>query len=227
MKKVIILIFNFSVLICCISCKKSKPSASFGVLVDKKYSPAEIYFKNESQNAEEYFWDFGDGTTSMDQNPVHFFKSEGEYKVVLKAKKNNFRSDEFSQTLQFKKGYTGAKVPKVSVFYDFFITGNKYVVKINQVVSEPQTYNGNFDGFFHFSTPVTLLLDNSIEKLELCKYEEIVNPEPFGPTFSILPITFIYFNTQKELNIEKVDNYNDYLMIYLTNAQMNLKMDWF
>ena len=31
----------------------------------------------------QYFWDFGDGSTSVDQNPVHFFDNPGSYTVSL------------------------------------------------------------------------------------------------------------------------------------------------
>lgn len=34
----------------------------------------------------QYCWDFGDGGTSVEQNPVHVFKQEGNYKVTLEVK---------------------------------------------------------------------------------------------------------------------------------------------
>jgi len=39
-----------------------------------------------------WFWDFGDGTTSTDQNPVHIYQNEGTYTVTLTAR-NNFGFD--------------------------------------------------------------------------------------------------------------------------------------
>ena len=232
MKKANLLILFSSIFILAISCKKSKPIASFKILNEKKYSPAEIYFKNESENAEEYFWDFGDGTTSMDQNPIHVFQNPGDYIVALKAKKNNFRSAEFSKTLSLSKGYTGARVSTVYFNEPFFIAGEKYVVKINQVASEPLLYSSGFGGSFNFTTPVTLLLNNSFEKIELCKYSEIINPEPSGPTISIAPIAFNYFKMEKELNIEKFDNYPESLTIFFDYGEVNygemtLLLNWY
>jgi hypothetical protein len=32
--------------------------------------------------SESYFWDFGDGSTSTNQNPVHIYSGEGEYEVM-------------------------------------------------------------------------------------------------------------------------------------------------
>jgi PKD repeat protein len=34
----------------------------------------------------QYLWDFGDGETSVEQNPVHTFKQDGKYMVALEAK---------------------------------------------------------------------------------------------------------------------------------------------
>lgn len=51
------------------------------------YSPAgefEIYFSNTSAGTfTEVLWDFGDGTTSTEFNPVHTFPAEGEYDVCI------------------------------------------------------------------------------------------------------------------------------------------------
>jgi PKD repeat protein len=44
---------------------------------------APIVFRNESSNAIIYNWDFGDSTTSQEKNPVHIYKEEGTYSVIL------------------------------------------------------------------------------------------------------------------------------------------------
>jgi gliding motility-associated-like protein len=44
-----------------------------------------IEFINQSQNASNYLWDFGDGNTSTQENPIHTFTSEGSYIVTLYA----------------------------------------------------------------------------------------------------------------------------------------------
>lgn len=43
-----------------------------------------IYFKDESYGKiDTWSWDFGDGTTSSEQNPIHRYSKEGEYIVTL------------------------------------------------------------------------------------------------------------------------------------------------
>lgn len=55
--------------------------ANFEAAVDGN----EVTFTNNSLNADTYSWDFGDETTSTDENPVHTYASTGEYDVVLTA----------------------------------------------------------------------------------------------------------------------------------------------
>lgn len=45
----------------------------------------EIRFNNQSENAASYSWDFGDGTTSTEQNPAKSYADPGLYTVVLKV----------------------------------------------------------------------------------------------------------------------------------------------
>jgi PKD repeat protein len=40
-------------------------------------------------NPDYWFWDFGDGFTSTEQNPVHSFQQEGQYNVCLTVSKGN------------------------------------------------------------------------------------------------------------------------------------------
>ena len=44
-----------------------------------------VTFVNQTTNATSYLWDFGDGTTSTEENPVHVYKKTGTYTVGLIA----------------------------------------------------------------------------------------------------------------------------------------------
>jgi PKD repeat protein len=46
---------------------------------------ASVQFTNSSANAVEYFWDFGDGTTSSQENPIHTYTSGGTFTVTMIA----------------------------------------------------------------------------------------------------------------------------------------------
>jgi hypothetical protein len=51
----------------------------------KVLNPAlrQVAFHDESIGATAWAWDFGDGTTSTEQHPIHIYKASGEYTVVL------------------------------------------------------------------------------------------------------------------------------------------------
>ncbi len=62
----------------------SRPTAQFsysGAL----QAPAEINFENQSEKAERFEWDFGDGAHSQDSLPMHVYKRSGVYNVRLTA----------------------------------------------------------------------------------------------------------------------------------------------
>ena len=45
--------------------------------------PADVNFVNTSVNATDFIWDFGDGVTSINSNPVHTYNNFGDYSVNL------------------------------------------------------------------------------------------------------------------------------------------------
>jgi len=46
---------------------------------------SEIIFVNDSRDAGAYIWDFGDGTTSAEENPVHNYNNTGIFQVEMTA----------------------------------------------------------------------------------------------------------------------------------------------
>lgn len=56
----------------------------------------EVVFTNYSKDADSYSWNFGDGASSIEENPTHAFSGAGNYTVILTA--NN--ADEVSATFQ-------------------------------------------------------------------------------------------------------------------------------
>ena len=63
----------------------------------KLTAPVTIRFVNNSTGADSYLWDFGDGTTSKDENPEHEYAVFGEYQVTLTATKSNACSTSVSR----------------------------------------------------------------------------------------------------------------------------------
>lgn len=52
--------------------------------------PHEVTFTNSTTGATNYSWDFGDGNTSTDENPIHTYSEAGIYSVKLTASNEDF-----------------------------------------------------------------------------------------------------------------------------------------
>jgi spore germination protein YaaH/PKD repeat protein len=67
----------------------NSPLADFYATETALYLPNAIaYFVNNSQNADYYYWDFGDGNFSLDANPSHQYQIAGSFTVYLTAYNN-------------------------------------------------------------------------------------------------------------------------------------------
>ncbi|MFH1120485.1 MAG: PKD domain-containing protein [Bacteroidota bacterium] len=94
-------------LITFVSCKDDEedppanPIASFQYVISTT-NFLEVTFTNYSQNATTYEWNFGDGQTSVEANPVHTYTAPGNYTVVLTAKNSANASATFSQSFEIQ-----------------------------------------------------------------------------------------------------------------------------
>jgi gliding motility-associated-like protein len=57
--------------------------------VNALYGPVTIQFINDTVDADTFFWDFGDGSTSTAVNPSHTYTQKGKFSVRLTASRNN------------------------------------------------------------------------------------------------------------------------------------------
>lgn len=108
MKKSFIFAFVAGVAMIAASCqpKVEAPKARFTYAVDG----LTVTFTNASKDAEEYSWEFGDGTLfSKEENPVHEYAEAGTYTVVLTAK-NKGGENKFSQSVVVEKKSWSVKI---------------------------------------------------------------------------------------------------------------------
>ena len=94
MKKYILLVSGLVVVLAAVvfsSCKKDSADSEKTPTASFTYSPVTIYtgttvtFNNESQDAANYKWSFGDGQTSSSTNPTHSYSTSGYKTVELTA----------------------------------------------------------------------------------------------------------------------------------------------
>jgi len=72
------------------------PVADFDVVTDVGLT---AQFTSLATGATTWFWDFGDGTTSTEENPTHIYPAAGTYTVTLVIT-NDCGADIFTQTIQ-------------------------------------------------------------------------------------------------------------------------------
>lgn len=86
-----------------ISCEKTpeadkEPDMPVAKFTSENKTKGVVQFTSTSEFTEEHAWDFGDGKTSTDKNPLHTYEKNGEYKVSLTVKNPN-GSNTTSQTI--------------------------------------------------------------------------------------------------------------------------------
>lgn len=79
------------------------PVANFTSSVTRGFVPLTVQFTDLSGNATQWNWDFGDGNTSTEQNPMHTYFAAGSYKVTLTAS-NAAGSNALTKTGYIKVG---------------------------------------------------------------------------------------------------------------------------
>ncbi len=80
MKRIIYLALLLPLIL--ISCEKT-PVAHFSTNTNEPEVGQDVVFNNSSENAKSYEWDFGDGFTSTERNPIHWYSGTGTYEVTL------------------------------------------------------------------------------------------------------------------------------------------------
>jgi large repetitive protein len=60
-----------------------QPTANFDIETIQGCNPLQVFFNNESDQANNYHWTFGDNSESFEQSPLHVFDQAGLYDVQL------------------------------------------------------------------------------------------------------------------------------------------------
>jgi PGF-pre-PGF domain-containing protein len=76
--------------------EETLPVANFDADTTSGYAPLDVQFTDLSQNANEWYWNFGDGNTSTEQDPLHIYSSAGNYDVNLTVVNENKTSSKIT-----------------------------------------------------------------------------------------------------------------------------------
>jgi PKD repeat protein len=102
----LMLFYSFmGIIICCFySCKKDKAQPSVDVIYTVNVNGLTASFTNQTKGVTTYKWDFGDGTTSTEENPVHTYSTKGKYVPTLYVSTGAGQTFEGSTVLRISKG---------------------------------------------------------------------------------------------------------------------------
>ncbi len=138
-----------------------------------------VRFINTSENAQTYTWDFGDGTTSSEINPIKQYAESGTYTVQMTA------SNESGQTESFSDQITVQVIKEVTISsFDFDDTNVNYSASTFngasfEIVANPDESGSNADAsnvgaitnsgaafegiFFLLGAPIDLTTEKTIK----------------------------------------------------------------
>jgi len=160
--------------------------------VDINIDPT-VEFEDSSTNAEAWFWNFGDGTLSNDQNTSHTYTEVGEYYVSL--------------TVTNANGCTASKVDTIQVL-DATSTSTNETIELTGIKVFPNpayrslNIETNFDSPEDLNIQLTDLLGRPIEQFR----ENSVLQSTFQLDISrVTPgIYLLVFNTKEGRSVRKI-----------------------
>ncbi|WP_423149357.1 PKD domain-containing protein [Rubrolithibacter danxiaensis] len=85
------------------SCKKDKTESLPEVLFSLSVEGNQVTFKNETEGAASYKWEFGDGETSTEASPVHVYPGKGKYVATVYITTTGGTSTEGSTIVRISK----------------------------------------------------------------------------------------------------------------------------
>ncbi len=142
MKKIIYFTLFLSMIL--YSCEKT-PEAGFHTDTDEPVVGNTVYFYNDSQNADRFEWDFGDGYISEEPNPTHIFAANGTFEVRLTAISKSGHESVSSLTLN-------VVIPtlleiEVAEYYDQLVVPAASVILYPTITDWDNQTNSVYEGF--------------------------------------------------------------------------------
>jgi peptidyl-prolyl cis-trans isomerase B (cyclophilin B) len=163
----------------------ARPVAQFEIPQKEYNSKTEVTFRNKSEEAEAYIWDFGDGDTSTDAEAKHLYTKPGTYNVTLKAIKGKKEAEMVQKiviaAIPLKAAFEMTKSSKVApvevTFNNLSEGGDNYVWDFGdhtRSTEENPTHKYRLSG--NYTVKLTAFKDRKREVLE----QQIVIDAPEG-----------------------------------------------
>ncbi len=135
------------------------PVADFSTNVTSGVAPLTVTFTDGSTGVATWSWDFGDNTTSADQNPVHTYEAPGNYTVTLTVT-NAAGSDSMTTAITVTVPVGSIAVTSMpggaAIWLDGTDTGLTTNTTLINVSAGEHTITLKLAGYADASTPVTV-----------------------------------------------------------------------
>ena len=115
----------------------SNPVAAFAFSIPSICYPQNLQFSNSSSGGATYLWNFGDGSTSSDQNPTHEYAKPGIYKITLIVTSSNGCADTLTESDSSSDYVAGVFVPSS---FTPQVPGVNQIFRPNVMCSAPANY---------------------------------------------------------------------------------------
>ena len=122
-------IFYLMLVMALFSCTSNDPAidpavSNFSFNLVGNFAPCKISFTNTSLNATSYYWDFGDGSISIEKSPTHIYSNGGTYNVTLTTNNDAFRPNILNKTITIANTPTKLKINSIVLISAPFINQN-------------------------------------------------------------------------------------------------------
>jgi PKD repeat protein len=156
--------------------------------LDLSLANSGISFTDATQNATAWFWDFGDGNTSTQQNPTHIYTQPGVYEVYLQTENSTGCSDAMTQTI---------------TILNFPVSTNDVNIFINNIKIYPNPTNDilNIELNLDKKSKVQFQIFDAVGKLVLTTSNQSFNTQSTTLDLSNLPLGIYFLQVRIDENV--------------------------
>ena len=118
------------------------PNVSFTTNVSEGYAPLTVQFTNNTSGyTGNFYWDFGDGYVSTDQNPVHEYLNDGTYTTTLSVQFNgtNYSSSQVIIANYITRGSVHVAAAQPDQLSN--VSANMSTIRIDQTSKQAAMYH--------------------------------------------------------------------------------------
>jgi hypothetical protein len=221
------------------------PNAFFDYKILNDTLPLKVEFINKSKNATTYLWDFGDGTTSNNENPIHEYYYPGDFSPKLIVSNLLLFKDTITkyEAIQYQTKQPESQFPLINYVENTNSKYFRFVFLTNTGFSIGHKYlDVKYEGSIYFSNILVQIKNYGIKFNKLKTYDVSISNESGSQpsysnfngyleslmsdkkTFVVIGNYYSYINTISYINIEIGESINQYDKLSFAHLFSSKKM---